>query len=201
LLQCVFARTVTHFGHAVAVCGEFPVKFFDFVVDGGDAGVGLEYVSWGNKGGRTLDIASLRVGRGALAFWEPNIRFMARGCPLSVRSVGLVWQPDRILSGSCEKDPIFFGEEFSWRASAPLLKQAPRMGPRKTKTEAGTKDFDDISDEMIEYLLQRAEANLSSTSSMEIQPVPRLKYFWPTPSLIIGQFLGYRRTSLLKETL
>jgi hypothetical protein len=30
------------------------------------------------------------------------------------------------------------------------LKQAPRMGPTKQKTEAGAKDFDDASDEMIE---------------------------------------------------
>jgi hypothetical protein len=50
------------------------------------------------------------------------------------------------------------------------------MGPRKQKTEAGTKDFDDASDEMIEYLLQKAEANLSSTSSVAAQTLPRFKY-------------------------
>jgi len=75
------------------------------------------------------------------------------------------------------------------------------MGPRKQKIEAGTKYFDDGSHKMIEYLLQKAEANLSSTSSVDAQPLPRFKYVLPATSLIIGQFLEHRRTSLLKRTL
>jgi len=100
------------------------------------------------------------------------------------------------------KGAIFAGELFQWQTSGRLLKQAPRMDPRKQKIEAGTKDFDDGSDEMIEYLLQKAEANLSSTSSaLDAQPLPRFKYVLPATSLIIGQFLEHRRTSLLKRAL
>jgi hypothetical protein len=74
------------------------------------------------------------------------------------------------------------------------------MGPRKQKTEAGTKYFDDTSDEMIEYLLQKAEANLSSTTSIGAQPIPRFKYVLLATSLIIGQFLENRSASLMKRT-
>src|ERR1700685_3744427 len=95
----------------------------------------------------------------------------------------------------------FAGEDFSiWQTSGRLLKQALRMGQRKQKTEADTKDSDDASDEMIEYLLQKAEANLSSTPSVGAQPIPLFKYVFRATSLIIGQFLKKRRTSLLMRT-
>ena len=75
-----------------------------------------------------------------------------------------------------KKGAISLAKTFQWQTSGRLLNQAPRMGPRKQKTEAGTKDFDDTSDEMIESLLQKAEANLSSTSSVGARPIPRFKY-------------------------
>jgi len=69
------------------------------------------------------------------------------------------------------------------------------MDPNKRTTEAGTKDFDNVSEEMTECLLQRAEANLSLTSSMDPQPMPRLKYFFAY------NFTNYRPVSGTQKNL
>src|SRR5271170_3935270 len=109
-----------------------------------------------------------------------NVPSPSRSCgtPKSVESAGHdTSELDRILSASHE---ILLAKTFQWRTSSGRpLERVLSMSPKETKNEGRTKDFDDDSDEMIDYLLQQAEANLSSPSSMDAQPMPRLKYVSP----------------------